>query len=364
MNQYINSAILEAKQASIKNVRPNPLVGAIILDEKNKIVGAGFHAEFGKDHAEVVAIKNAKKNGADLSNCTLVVSLEPCSHYGKTPPCTNLIIESGIKKVIVGSKDPNPVVRGIDLLKEHNIDVILIESQEALDLNKEFFTNQRYQRPFIIAKAAITRDEQMAKDDGSSKWISGEKSRAYTHEILRSGVNAILTTAKTVLTDDARFTIRTNDSVSELTTIVIDRNLELLKNKNLAIHYARKSSKLFLVAEKIPNHITLNPNTEIIESTFIDGKLEFESLLTQLYKNHSIYSLLIEAGPTFLNALLDKNWVDEFVLFKSPNSFHNRCDRFKLDLSKLAALKEEASWELDVDVVKTYSTQNWRVHKH
>jgi len=138
----------------------------------------------------------------------------------------------------------------------------------------------------------------------------------------------------------------------------------LLKNKNLAIHYARKSSKLFLVAEKIPNHITLNPNTEIIESTFIDGKLEFESLLTQLYKNHSIYSLLIEAGPTFLNALLDKNWVDEFVLFKSPNSFHNRCDRFKLDLSKLAALKEEASWELDVDVVKTYSTQNWRVHKH
>ena len=87
-------------------------------------------------------------------------------------------------------------------------------------------------------------------------------------------------------------------------------------------------------------------------------------MLTQLYKNHSIYSLLIETGPTFLNALLDKNWIDEFVLFKSPNSFHISSDRFKLDLSKLTALKEEASWELDVDVVKTYSTQNWRVHKH
>jgi diaminohydroxyphosphoribosylaminopyrimidine deaminase/5-amino-6-(5-phosphoribosylamino)uracil reductase len=249
-------------------------------------------------------------------------------------------------------------------LREHNIDVILIESQEALDLNKEFFTNQRYRRPFIIAKAAITRDEQMAKDDGSSKWISCEKSRAYTHDVLRSGVNAILTTAKTVLTDDARFTIRTNETERELTTIVIDRNLELLKNKNLAIHYTRKSSKLFIVAEKIPTDITLNSNNEIIESTFIDGKLEFESLLTQLYKNHSIYSLLIEAGPTFLNALLDKNWVDEFVLFKSPNSFYNSSDRFKLDLSKLSALKEEASWELGVDVVKTYSTQNWRVHNH
>ena len=164
-----------AKKSDGKNL-PNPYVGAIIYDEKKgEIISTGYHKLFGSDHAEVNAINNAKGN---TKGKTLIVNLEPCSHFGKTPPCCDLIIKSGIKKVVYAMDDVNPKVRGKEILKKANIEVISgVGKENALELNKIFIKNQLAKKPYIMLKVASTLDSKIALLNGKSKWITNEKSR-------------------------------------------------------------------------------------------------------------------------------------------------------------------------------------------
>ena len=145
---YLQKAFLLSKKANSKDIRPNPFVGAIIVDEMGEIIGEGYHKKLGEAHAEVFAIQQALENHTDLSKCTLYVTLEPCSHFGKTPPCTDLIIQHRIKKVVIGALDPNPKVSGAKILAEAGIEVEILPLPEVDQLNQVFIVNQKYTYSF------------------------------------------------------------------------------------------------------------------------------------------------------------------------------------------------------------------------
>ncbi len=333
----MKSAVELARMADRASIRPNPFVGALLINQSGEIVGKGFHKKYGQAHAEVVAIQDALQNGVDLINCTLVVTLEPCSHTGKTPPCTDLILSSGIPRVIVGSRDPNPVVHGMDILKAAGIEVHLQESADAIEMNAEFFVNQRLKRPYVRVKAAMTSDGFMARENGDSKWISSEESRAWAHLHCRSNVDAILTTARTVLADNAKLNVRIDGKEYEQTVIVIDRECSLLKQNELAIHYPRIDTRLYLVTDETEPIVT-NVDWHRIDGVYESGRVDIGKLLSELYEKNGVYGLLVEAGPRFINELLRMGVVDELIVFESPVRFNNSTDRYRLALSSTATM--------------------------
>ncbi|MEK0413050.1 MAG: hypothetical protein RL070_538 [Bacteroidota bacterium] len=318
--EHLIVALSLAKKAKRKDIKGNPFVGAIVVDEKGDIVGSGYHQKWGEKHAEVFAIEEALLKTADLSNCSLYVTLEPCSHHGKTPPCTDLILKSGIKKVIVGSLDPNPHVSGFSLLQQKGIDISLLETPEAISLNKIFFTNQKNNKPFVRLKMAATLDGKIADYAGASKWITNESSRAYLHTHIRTEVDAIVSTAKTVIQDQATLNIRIpNTTSAELNAVIIDRTGTMLESAQSShpIFYNRTETKVFIVTAPgaIDVRTQLPANTEIIETLFnTSGEIELDTLGKQLLQN-GLYSVLVEAGTVFSSYVLSKNWVNELDYF-------------------------------------------------
>lgn len=318
--EHLIEALSLAKKAERKNIKGNPFVGAIVVDENNCIIGTGYHKMWGDKHAEVYAIEEAKSHTPDLTKCSLYVTLEPCSHHGKTPPCTDLIVQSGIKTVFVGSLDPNPKVSGFELLKEKGVDIQLLELKEALELNKVFFSNQKKQRPFVRIKIAATIAGKMADYEANSKWITNTKSRAYVHSNIRTEVDAVLSTAKTVIEDKATLNIRNENTASiELNAVIIDRTGSILdvQHATLPIFYQRIHTKVFIVTA--PNTIAPNTplpsNIEIIETPFNSNKEIDVSVLGKQLLEKGLYSILVEAGEIFSTFLLTKKWVDELDYF-------------------------------------------------
>lgn len=318
--EYLVQAFLLAKKANPKLIRPNPFVGAIIVCEKGKIVGKGYHQKAGEAHAEVNAINNAISNGADLSKSTLYVTLEPCSHTGKTPPCTNLIIEHKIPHVVIGALDPNPVVSGIEILEQNGVKVTKLLLPEISNMNDVFNINQVKKRPKYIIKSATTINGKIADRNGESKWISNEKSRAFVHQNLRANVDAILSTAKTIIRDNARLNIRYDDgSIDEINTIVIDQQLDLLKEEyaSLSILNTRTNTTLYIVTNKedlptVPNYI------QFLKVDFDTNTVDFQALHSILLSKN-ICSVLVEAGAKLNATLLNSKSIDEIFSFICPS---------------------------------------------
>ena len=241
MNNYNNlmkKCFSLAKKARGKNM-PNPFVGAIVYDEEKKeIISFGYHEKYGEAHAEVNAIKNANGNTKEK---TLIVNLEPCSHFGKTPPCADLIIKSGFKKVVIAMIDPNPKVQnnGIRKLKEAGIEVIVgVLEKEAKELNKIFIKNILYKKPYVMLKTATTLDGKIATKTNKSKWITNETSRLEVQK-LRSSYQAIMTGTGTVLADNPQLNVRLKGKKSP-SRIIFDPNNKLsvdykVFNKYLAL---------------------------------------------------------------------------------------------------------------------------------
>lgn len=316
---YLHKAFLLAKQANPKAIRPNPFVGAIVVSANGEMLGEGFHQKAGEAHAEVIAINNALANGADLSNCTLYVTLEPCSHTGKTPPCTDLIIEHHIPRVVIGSMDPNPLVSGANILKDKGIAVEVHSLSEIVEMNDTFNINQILKRPKYVLKSAITLNGKIADRAGESKWISNAKSRDHVHEHLRAKADAILTTAKTVIRDNATMNIRIKDQrEEELSLIVFDRNLELLKEENhqLSIFYKRNKSVIYLITDKAETTEAL-PNVDIIHIPINDGRFDLKMLHKELLERN-ICQVLIEAGGSLNASMMQAKAVDEIYTFICP----------------------------------------------
>ncbi len=320
MNHYMRAAYELAKAVNPLNVRPNPLVGAVIVCENGNIIGRGAHQNYGKAHAEVNAIEDALKTKSDLSNCVLYVTLEPCSHQGKTPPCTDLIIEKKIRQVVIGSRDPNPKVNGIDILINAGIEVVIDEYPEIIALNKIFFTNQKFNRPYLVLKMAMTLDGKIADRDGSSKWISNELSRAYVHEELRSNADSILSTAATIIQDNPFFNVRKqHGEVFEKDLILVDRNFQLLEEE-----YA----DLNIFKQRINSHVHIYGNVQYKKGTSNNvkvhsinydavGNIVLNDFFADLY-NKGNYSILVEGGSKLATSLVMNGFYDEIYMFIAP----------------------------------------------
>lgn len=230
--KYMRRAIEVAKKGS-GHVNPNPLVGAVIVRD-GEIIGEGYHECYGQLHAERNAIANAKKRGNSLEGSTIYVTLEPCCHYGKTPPCTEAIIEEKIAKVVVGSDDPNPLVsgKGFQMLREKGIEVIPHFLKEECDaINHVFFHYIRTGTPYVAMKYAMTMDGKIACYTGDSKWVTGEKSRAHV-QTLRNHYKGIMAGIGTVLADDPMLNCRIEGGRDPI-RIIADSHLRIPMDSQL-----------------------------------------------------------------------------------------------------------------------------------
>jgi len=235
-NFYMEKALKLAKKGEGK-VNPNPKVGAIVIKD-NKIIGEGYHKYFGGPHAEVYALREA---GEKAKGATIYVTLEPCSHYGKTPPCAKAIVKAGIAKAVIAMKDPNSLVqgRGIDILKQNGIEVVTdIMEKESKELNEVFIKYITKKEPFVVLKTASTLDGKIATKKGESKWITGEESRYRVHQI-RNDLSGIMVGIGTIIKDNPLLTTRIEEGRSPK-AIIVDSNLRIpLESKILETINAR-----------------------------------------------------------------------------------------------------------------------------
>lgn len=297
---------------------PNPMVGAVIVKE-GKVVGTGFHKALGEVHAEVAAIDEA---GASAKGATLYVTLEPCNHTGRTPPCTGKIVDANISRVVAAMKDPNPDVKGggIDYLKQHGIDIVLgVCKDKAKKLNEAFIKYVGTKRPFVIIKCAATLDGRIATKTGDSRWVSGKESRAFVHR-LRHAVDAIMIGINTVKQDDPSLTTRLNDLKGhDPFRIILDTHLAISENaKVLRLNSA--SDTIIVtgnsISEKKKAQIE-NKRIRIIKSPVKDGLIDLDSLMDRL-GDFGITSVLIEGGSRVIAKALDEKIVDKIIFFYAP----------------------------------------------
>lgn len=308
LSKYMQRA-LDLAGLGIGKVSPNPMVGCVIV-HRQKIVGEGWHQHYGGPHAEVNAIKSVDDPEV-LASSTLFVNLEPCAHYGKTPPCTELIITSGIKKVVIANIDPNPMVagKGVEQLRKSGIEVIEGVLRERGEfLNRRFFTGHRQHRPYIILKWAETADGFIARTDFDSKWISNECSRQLVHQY-RTQEDAVLVGRNTAQYDNPELTVRHWEGRNPI-RIVLDPNL-VLSNK----------LKLFdgSVLTLCYNHVS---NKDEDKLKYIKspkrGLLEF--IWDDLFKRN-IQSVMVEGGGKLLISLIKENYWDEARVFTASKEF-------------------------------------------
>jgi diaminohydroxyphosphoribosylaminopyrimidine deaminase/5-amino-6-(5-phosphoribosylamino)uracil reductase len=299
--------------------KPNPLVGAVVV-HGGRIIGEGFHREYGKAHAEVNALASVKDRSL-LPESTLYVSLEPCTHYGKTPPCTELIIAEKIPRVVVAVEDPNPKVsgKGISTMRAHGIEVVTgVLEKEARELNRVFFVNQLYRRPYVILKWAQSRDGFMdyyrTADDGQSPVIL---SNALTHTIVhkfRTQVQGIMVGTRTALLDNPRLTARKwfGDHPAR---VVVDRENRIPADASLF----DGTAPTIVFTESVPSGAAHKERVKYIEIDF-SGDTNSQ-LLRRLY-DEKIYSLLIEGGARLLASFIARAIWDEAYVEIADKSLH------------------------------------------
>ena len=280
-------------------VGANPMVGCVISSD-DKIIAKDYHHQYGQEHAEINALNQIRHKA---ENCKLYVTLEPCSHHGKTPPCINAIIKAGIKKVYVATLDPNPLVSGsgVKLMKENGIDVeIGLLENNAIEVNRGFFKRMKTGLPFITSKIAMSLDGRVAMRSGESKWITSEASRADV-QILRSQNQAILTGSGTILNDNPMLTVRNKKLQSKPLRVIIDSS-NSITDKSLNI-FSSDSETLIL-----------NPtNSKILKN----GKIDLKSALIKLGEM-GINNVLLESGSGLNAAMMESSLIDEFIIYTAP----------------------------------------------
>ena len=327
-------AISEAERYKY-TAKPNPVVGAILTKDK-KIISEGYHIEYGKNHAEINALINAdmhkNKKFNDFSELTLICTLEPCSHIGKTGSCAQAIARSGIKKVIIGSIDPNPKVsgKGIQMLKENNIDVTVgIHRKLVEKQNKFFFYRHVNNKPYITVKIASSADGKSHYENHERVFITGEQARSDV-QLLRAEYDAILTGTNTLLKDNPRMDARVNFPVNQPERILMSTSFNMDSDK---------SEMPFFEGEKV-THFQHN---------------DIDYLLPKMLENDKC-SILVEAGPKLANAFLKTEHVDELIIYKSQKELgENGISWFEQDNAvENYGFKLESSCKIGSDLKEIY----------
>ena len=319
--KYMRMAIELAKRGA-GAVNPNPMVGAVVV-KNGKVIGEGYHKLFGGPHAEVYALEDA---GKEAEGAAIYVTLEPCSHYGKTPPCAKKIIDMGIKKCFIGSSDPNPKVagKGVAMLKEAGIEVVEnVLKEECNEINQVFFKYIKTKIPYLFIKCGITLDGKIALSNGISKWITNSIAREKV-QFYRNKFMGIMVGINTVLTDNPSLTARVENGVNPFRIIVdphlkIDENCKVVKNN--------EDEKTVVITSQKNLFLEDTENTEIqikqkklckenkVKFIFIDSeKFSFKKMLEEIGKT-GIDSVLLEGGETLISLAFRENIIDGGEIF-------------------------------------------------
>jgi diaminohydroxyphosphoribosylaminopyrimidine deaminase/5-amino-6-(5-phosphoribosylamino)uracil reductase len=313
---YMKRALSLARKGK-RWTSPNPMVGCVIVKD-GQIIGEGYHKRFGEDHAEINAINSTSE---PLTGATFYITLEPCSHHGKTPPCVDRIIETGADCVVTGVLDPNPAVsgRGIKKLKNHGIDTrVGVLEEECRDLNEKFFTFMTTQIPFVTLKYAQTIDGRIATATGHSQWISSEPSRRFAHA-LRAEHDAVLVGVDTVIHDDPELTARLARGRNPV-RIIVDSKLRIPQDATV-LNNQKEATTLIAVTSQSSEKKRSYFNERGIETVVIDedseGRVDLGKLLIAMGKR-GISSVLVEGGANIITSFVKEGLPDRIVIITAP----------------------------------------------
>lgn len=316
-SDYMAMALELAAQGA-GGVSPNPMVGAVVVKE-GRVVGQGFHQAAGGPHAEVLALEAA---GPGAAGATLYVTVEPCNHYGRTPPCTAAILKAGVKRVVVAMADPNPEVKGGGnaFLQSRGVAVTCgVHEKAARQLNEIFISFCRTRRPFVVLKMAATLDGRIATRTGDARWVTGEAARGRVHR-LRHAMDAIMVGVGTIAADDPRLTARLAEGGGiDPVRIVLDTHLRMSKR-----------ARVLNLSSPAPTYVVCGPEAgdmdrrrlsssgaHILDAPLKKDRIDLDALMTQL-GGMGITSLLIEGGAQVAGSALAADIVDKVVLFYAP----------------------------------------------
>ena len=361
---YMQQAFDLALKARGK-VSPNPLVGCVIVDSHGHRIGAGYHKRYGGAHAEVEAVKSVE-NPEALKDATVYVTLEPCSHHGKTPPCADLLVTLPIKRVVIAQKDPNPKVNGngIEKLKAHGIDVTIgVLEKEAEQINEFFNHTQRFGRPFVTLKMAQTVDGYVAAADGDSQWITGKVARKKVHE-WRSHYDAVLIGRQTAMADNPKLTVRHVRGRQPMRVVLdgpysLPRELHLFSDKHEAkttiVTWNKEAS-----SDDVDPMIKLMKHNyfrgKVIQVAKKDGHVDLREAISAL-GSMGVQSILVEAGQQLASALLREGLVDKLELFIAPkllgSGYRSIMDIGIFDMRDICTLKELKWQQVGEDMLLT-----------
>lgn len=314
------SRAIELAKGGIYTTAPNPNVGCVITRD-GEIIGEGFHFRAGEPHAEVHALRMA---GEKAQGATAYVTLEPCSHYGRTPPCAEGLIKAKVAKVICAMQDPNPQVagRGIKMLRDAGIEVeVGLLEQDAHALNPAFIKRMKTGMPFVQLKLAASLDGQTALANGQSQWITSSQARQDVQKF-RAQSGAILSTSKTVIDDDASLNVRWNDlpqsvqsqypqaQLRQPTRVILDRQDKLLSQ--------RKNNSQLKLFNADGERIIVSPTGDIKPTLNGDNQIDLQATLAELATKHNINHIWVEAGATLAGSLIQQQLVDELIIYLAP----------------------------------------------
>ena len=318
-DSYFMMLAIEQAKCGLYTTRPNPAVGCVIV-QAEEVVGQGFHPKAGQPHAEVFALKDA---GIQAVGATAYVTLEPCSHTGRTPPCAQALVESGVKRVVIAGLDPNPQVagRGVRLLEQAGIEVTVgVLTDQAEELNKGFLKAMRTQIPYVRLKIATSLDGRTAMATGESKWITGVAAREDVQK-LRAQSGAIITGSETVIADNPQLNVRSNqlgiasEQVPHPKVVILDRRERLQHNVQSDYQLCRRTDVLYWRDD------------------------DLTELLNILVSKHQCYDVLIEAGASVAGSFLQQQLVDELIVYQAPCLLGSKA-RSMVDINPLSLAQQ------------------------
>jgi diaminohydroxyphosphoribosylaminopyrimidine deaminase/5-amino-6-(5-phosphoribosylamino)uracil reductase len=316
--KFMKEALRQARRG-LGRTSPNPAVGAVIV-RNGKVISGSYHKKAGCPHAEVEVLKKLGKN--IQKDDILYVTLEPCNHYGKTPPCTKAILESGIRTVVIGTRDPNPGVQGggCEFLRGKGVEVVTgVLEDECRQLNEVFFKYISSNRPFVIVKSALTLDGWSATVTGDSKWITNEESRQFVHR-LRDRIDVVMVGVGTVLSDNPQLTTRLSHGRGrDPIRLIVDTELKTPLNANVINHSSLADTILVVGPNVSSQHIEKyqKKGVSVIVCPTKNGRIDLNALMDILGKM-SLSSLLVEGGASIIGSIIRERLVDKFYIFKSP----------------------------------------------
>ena len=355
----ISFALVQAKKASYISP-PNPAVGCVLVSPAGKVIAQGHTQAVGGAHAEVMALRDAAASGESTHEATAYVTLEPCSHYGRTPPCCNALIEAKVAKVVIALLDPNPLVagKGVELLQKAGIEVEVLpvdhpQAVAAKELMIGFFSRMVRKRPWVRLKIAASLDGKTALENGQSKWITSSEARDDGHA-WRARASAVLTGIGTVLADDPSLDVRAVPTQRQPDVVIVDSALQtpvtakVFTIKNIAAKAINTPSRGIFIYTNTQNMVTqaaleaMGATVIVLPQSDASGKVDLHAMMQDLAKRE-INELHVEAGSTLNGALISAGLVDEFLFYVAPKFLSS--GRGMADLPGLADVNLAAAFE-------------------